>query len=204
MDTIRRTMFDAATSNVNGEYLPGFRAVKSGLIDLFFPNVQNGAVGFVLVDNTGKETEIMEGSDWVTPEGIKLEPLSPPQISDGHETMKVTSTGTVGLSRVYRVIKPWADNTNFGIQERVAALEEALSGSGGDSFTPGAAVNDPASGGNTTALTAPAAGSDAAAIVTWLGNMVTQFNSQRTTVGNARNALVALLKSLRDAGIINK
>ncbi|AWD92354.1 hypothetical protein HOU12_gp48 [Dickeya phage Katbat] len=202
MDNIRRTMFDAATSNVNGEYLPGFRAVKSGLIDIFFPNVQNGAVGFVLVDNTGKETEVIEGSDWVTPEGIKLEPMSPPQITDGHETMKVTTTGTVGLSRVYRVIKPWADNTDFGIQERVAALEEALNGSGGDSLTPGEAVPDPATGGSTTALTAPAAGSDAAAIVTWLGNMVTQFNSQRTTVGNARNALVALLKSLRDAGVI--
>lgn len=209
---VERVLWDAATAQGGSMvYMPGTKALKYGQIILFWPLSEDGTIGHEqpVIEY---RVRLTNGNQVITPDlasfansGITI------AIGDfttrGYKSERfatVTNTGTLGILDISVIMKAYPNQTFVGITDRVAALEEALNGSGGDSFTPGAAVPDPASGGNTTALTAPAAGSDAAAIVTWLGNMVTQFNSQRTTVGNARNALLALLKSLRDAGIINK
>lgn len=207
MASIKRNMFDAATSNVDGVFVPGFRAVASGNIDVFFPDVQKGAVGITIMDSAGKETTIAEGSDWVTAEGITIQPMTPPIVSAGHQLMKVTTTGTVGLSRINRVLLANDDNTNVGILNRLSAIEQELGGSTGPGndprFTVGVAVADPAAT-TSAALTNPADNADAAALVAWAKTVVTNFNAVRTTNSNVRTSVINLITSLENGGFLTK
>lgn len=133
MATIERTVYSALTQAANSTIIriPGSPAIKSGVIDVFYPDVRMGRVNYKITDSNGKVTTVAVDAALETAEGVKLSPLAE-GITPGHQFSQVDCTGSVGLLMLSVVLNDYpTDGTRLDAIEatiedhetRITALE---------------------------------------------------------------------------------
>lgn len=204
---IFRTLFSpgsmVANSTVVGDNTVG---VIKGTVPIFWPRNEAGVfgqdkkvIGFDVVLSDGSTNRVTDLNTFsVKGVTIKLTGI----MSREEQLITITNTGELAVQFINVELEQpsWSLRSFPEVEQRVRELEEVI-GSGTGGFTPGDAVADPVAT-TSQAVTAPAAGADAAALVTWATNMTTQFNAVRSTNSSIFTAVKNLLTSLETAGII--